>query len=108
MIICSTCVLILLELRRYVLPLHAESPRVEKTQAQLVLISDIPAEWRTDSKLQHLYGRLPGLQTIWVHRDLQTLRELISRRNHIIEISDKAETKLNTKMDTSDGQRSSD
>jgi Calcium-dependent channel, 7TM region, putative phosphate/Late exocytosis, associated with Golgi transport/Cytosolic domain of 10TM putative phosphate transporter len=93
-IVVATCAIILHELRHYVPLHHMQLSRLGEIRSWLVLISDVPAEWRCNRKLQRVYGRLSGLQTIWVIRNLEKPMDLIRRRNQAVETLEAAETAL--------------
>ena len=93
-VVISMCGLLLIEMRAFILLRHRQLSAAGPVQEQLILISDIPTEWRAQEKLKKLYGPLPGLRFIWINRCLDQPRRLVSRRADTVEALEMALTRL--------------
>lgn len=72
------------------------SPSYRNTvQAKTMLVTGVPNEYLSETKLTQIYGQLPGgVEKVWVNRNLQDLPKLVEQRDKLVLKLEGAVTKL--------------
>lgn len=98
LVISWVCYISYFELRTYTKVRQDYLTRAEcrrHVSASTVLVSDIPAAWRSEGALRRLFGTVPGgIRNVWLIRDCTKLLDKIRQRDTAHEGLEAAETEL--------------
>ncbi|WFC96732.1 hypothetical protein MBRA1_003394 [Malassezia brasiliensis] len=72
------------------------SPSYRDTvQAKTMLVTGVPNEYLSETKLTQIYGQMPGgVEKVWVNRNLRDLPDLVEQRDKLVLKLEGAVTKL--------------